>query len=109
MSHVATVWSYPSPGAYPGSGSGRVVTTRPVNVGYYLSTDSMIATTDRRIATRAVTLGREDVDTLKQSLLIPTDLVAGRTYWIGAIVDWDNLLVEVDASNNAAYHTVLVN
>ena len=84
-------------------------TTRPVNVGYYLSTDSMIATTDRRIATRAVTLGREDVDTLKQSLLIPTDLVAGRTYWIGAIVDWDNLLVEVDASNNAAYHTVLVN
>jgi hypothetical protein len=84
-------------------------TTRTVNLGYYVSTDSTIATTDRRVATRRVTLAREDVDTLRQSLVIPTDLVAGRTYWVGVIVDWDNLLAEVDAVNNAAQHTVLVN
>ena len=83
--------------------------TQTVNVGYYLSTDSNIATTDRLIATRSMTLAREDVDTLKQTLTIPADLVAGRTYWIGSIVDNDNRLVEVDSNNNAAYHAVLVN
>jgi hypothetical protein len=48
------------------------------------------------------------VDTRYVSLKIPVDLVSGTTYWLGAIVDYDNALTEID-EYNAAYHIIRVN
>ena len=79
-----------------------------VNVGFYVSPDAVIATTDRLIATERLVLSRADVDTLRHAVTIPGDLVAGQTYHLGVIVDYDNRFIEVDANNNAAHHVILV-
>jgi hypothetical protein len=74
-----------------------------VNVGYYISTDDRITTRDRRFSTRTLTLNRNTVFTQNYSLTIPADLTVGQTYWIGAIVDYTDDIIEFVSGNNAAY------
>lgn len=83
-------------------------TTRTVNVGFYISPDSKISTTDRLLGTRRFTIKRDNVDTRYFNLTIPRDLISGTTYYLGVIVDYDNALAEID-EYNAAYHVFRVN
>lgn len=41
------------------------------------------------------------------TLTIPADLVSGTTYWLGAIVDYDGSIKEVD-EQNAAFQIIRV-
>jgi hypothetical protein len=83
-------------------------TYQNVNVGYYISSNATISTADTLFGTRKFGQRRNNVDTRYVSLKIPVDLVSGTTYWLGAIVDYDNALTEID-EYNAAYHIIRVN
>jgi hypothetical protein len=82
--------------------------TQVVNVAYYLSTNDVISTGDRLLATTSMSLGRSDVLTYQHPLTIPRDAVRGKKYWIGAIVNYDNAVGESKTSNNATYIPVRV-
>jgi hypothetical protein len=83
-------------------------TTQTVKIGYYISTDATINTADRLIDTRTFVQQCNNVDTRYVTLTIPADLVSGTTYWLGAIVDYDGSIKEVD-EQNAAAHIIRVN
>lgn len=82
--------------------------TKTGRIGFYLSTNSTITTADRLVATRTFSLTRDDVVTQYSTLTIPSDLISGTTYYLGAIIDDDGLIVETDESN-AMYHIIKVN
>lgn len=91
--------------------------TQTCRAGFYLSSDSTIQTTDRRIATRTLTLARDGAaQTLKTNVRIPTDLIAGQTYYLGVIIDDLNAVGEAiehnnsdpSLGNNAAYHIIRI-
>jgi hypothetical protein len=80
--------------------SGRVM------VSYHLSYDDTITTADPVIATRFIAL--EDstylpAESTRITLRLPTWLVPGSRYWIGAVIDPWNTVGEVDETNNASY------
>ena len=79
-----------------------------MNVGYYISSNATISTADTLFGTRRFGQRRNNVDTRYVSLKIPVDLISGTTYYLGAIVDYDNALTEID-EYNAAYHIIRVN
>ena len=71
-------------------------------VGYYLSTNSTITTLDTRLSvdyTGSLASGRSEYD--YQYFNLPKNLVAGRTYYIGAIADYSNRVGESNEGNNA--------
>lgn len=72
-------------------------------VGLYLSTDNVIQTTDQRLGTFNVTLGRNSVYTMMRSITLPAGLQSGQRYWIGAIIDDNGQLAEVSEANNATW------
>jgi hypothetical protein len=81
-----------------------------VKIGYYISTDSNITTADRLIGVGSITIPRGvQAENDNAWLYIPSDLASGSTYYLGAIVDYNKSLSEVDESNNAAYHIIRVN
>jgi subtilase family serine protease len=70
------------------------------SVGIYLSADETITTADRWIGSRSVaSLASGATSTLDTTVLIPNALVPG-TYYIGAIADYGNVVVEYDETNN---------
>jgi hypothetical protein len=84
-------------------------TTQNRTAGWYISTNSTIDTSDRRIATQNYTLSRDDPYTIGTTITIPSNLTSGQTYYLGVIIDYNNRLSEVAESNNAAYHIIRVN
>jgi hypothetical protein len=82
-------------------------TTQTVKIGYYISTDAYVTTADRLIDTRTFVQQCNNVDTRYVTLTIPADLVPGTTYRLGAIVDYDGSIKEVDEQNTAS-HIILV-
>lgn len=80
-----------------------------VKVGYYISKNDLITTLDRRIGGAKLRLHRGDVWTRRQKLTIPTDLISGKNYWIGAIVDEDDKISEAVEWNNATYIPIRIN
>lgn len=84
---------------------------RSVQVRFYLSSDSIIQTTDRLLYTVSslVPIGLSNVKEFEAPLLIPANLVSGSTHYVGVIVDSNNALLEVEENNNAAYHIIRVN
>ncbi|MEM7253765.1 MAG: hypothetical protein AAF493_20290 [Pseudomonadota bacterium] len=83
-------------------------TTQSVDVGFYISTNSTISTSDTRIGGTTMTLGRNGVYTTKRTVTLPTNLSHGQDYWIGAVVDEDGSLSEAIEWNNATYLPVRV-
>ncbi|MBV6466704.1 MAG: hypothetical protein DCC43_15565 [Candidatus Brocadia sp.] len=81
-------------------------TTQTRTAGWYISSNSLITTTDSRFATQNFTLSRGNVNTTKTTLTIPSNLTPGQTYYLGAIIDYNNGLSEIDENNNAAYHII---
>ena len=71
-------------------------------VRWYLSTDSTITTDDLPLGSATTTaMGPFGFATASTSVSVPTTVAEG-TYYIGAIVDPDNLVAETNNANNAA-------
>jgi hypothetical protein len=84
--------------------------TQTVNTGWYVSSNDIISTGDRLLATNTgMVLSRGDVMTYKRTVTIPSDLVSGRNYWVGTIVDNNNAVADAVRSNNATYIPIRVN
>nr|VFJ95741.1 MAG: Calx-beta domain-containing protein [Candidatus Kentron sp. LFY] len=69
---------------------------------YYLSTNSSITTSDTYLdydTTYGLSGGSSTGES--ESFNLPTNLTSGRTYYIGAIVDYDGRVSESNESNNA--------
>ena len=78
-------------------------------IAYYISSNSTISTLDRLIGTGIISVGRNQPNTFKRNLVIPGDLTAGKDYWIGAVIDYDDTLAETVTSNNATYIPIRIN
>jgi len=83
-------------------------TTQRGRIGFYVSTDSTVNTSDTRITTKSFSLTRDSVVTQYVTITIPSTLTSGTTYYLGAFIDDNNTVSEVDG-NNAAYHIIRVN
>lgn len=84
--------------ANQGTGS---VTQAPYYVGFYLSQDATITTSDIIIGRRTLgglLAGESSIGTT--TVTIPSDVRLG-TYYLGAVVDYDGRIIENSESNNA--------
>jgi len=79
-----------------------------VQVGFFVSTNDLITTADRRIAGTSLNLGRGNVFTHRVTVTIPNDLVSGQRYWLGVIVDEGGRISEAAEWNNATYLPIWV-
>jgi len=71
------------------------------NVGFYLSPDPDIATTDTLLGTNSgATVPPGDSATFTRALTIPRDTPSG-SYYVGCVLDRDDLLAETDEQDNA--------
>lgn len=87
--------------ARPGGGAG------PFRVGLYLSPDPAVTTTDVKVGERTVaSLAAGASSSGSTSITIPTTW-AGGTYYLGAIADPANAVVETDEANNVAVGAAL--
>jgi len=84
-------------------------TQTAVQVGFYISTNATISTSDRRIGGITVNLARNDVFTSRQTVTIPSDLVSGANYWLGVIIDENDRISEMAEWNNATYIPIRIN
>lgn len=84
-------------------------TGQNVKIGYYLSTNDYISSGDTYLGEQSVTLYLNSVYTIQSiPLTIPAWVDQNTTYWIGAYIDHDFNLSEVDGGNNTAYCAVQV-
>lgn len=75
-----------------------------MDIGYYISTDPTITTSDSLLATvRLNPMYRDTVDYRSHTLTIPTTLSVGQDYYLGVIIDYNKRLQETDETNNVAY------
>jgi hypothetical protein len=79
--------------------------TLPINstttTGYYLSTDALITTADTLLGTVNIGAQAPGYSTAAGiSVTVPVTLTPG-TYYIGAIADYTNTLVEINKANNS--------
>lgn len=82
------------------TGNTKVAAT--FRVGIYLSDDSAISTSDQLLGVRYVSgLGSGKSSSGLGTMTIPANTTPG-TYYVGAIVDDENRVEEVDEQNNAA-------
>ncbi len=85
-----------------------VSSTGSFTVGFYLSTDATITTTDTRVGTRGVgSLAAGSWSSATTTLTVPSTLTAG-TYYIGAIADYNNSRAETSETNNALTGNTIV-
>lgn len=74
-----------------------------IDVGYYVSTNDLITTWDRRIGGTTMTLSRDNVYSPTATVQIPRDLQTGRFYWLGVVIDENDEIDEAVEWNNATY------
>ena len=80
-----------------------------IKVGFYISSNATISTLDQRIGGTTLTLCPDNVFTHQDAVTIPRDLVSGRPYWLGAIIDETAAVGEMVEWNNATYVPIHVN
>ncbi len=79
-----------------------------VDVGFYISEDNYIDTSDDLIATARPLISRDDVYERIYTVTIPYDLIIDEDYYLGVIVDYTDSINEFFENDNAAYHTIKV-
>lgn len=79
--------------------------SQTTQIGFYLSNNNAIATSDTLITTQSRTVARDNVDTYKATITVPAGLASGN-YWLGAIIDNGNTLSEGAEDNNATYFPI---
>lgn len=83
--------------------NGTTDTHNSVKVAYYISTNTDITSSDRQIATYSYNLSRGTPNEVKVRLTIPSNLSRNKAYYLGASLDYDNLITETTSANNRAY------
>ncbi len=78
-------------------------TSQTVTIKWFLSSNSTITTADTLLATSSITKGRNGPFTWYRTLTLPANLSSGARYWIGAIIDSEDVLAEQNEINNAVY------
>lgn len=88
----------------------NVGATTPIEFGVstVLSDNSTITLGDRELGYFRTGIGRNQY-LRRASVTIPNDVVPGRTYWLGVVVDSDRELLEYSESNNATYVPIRIN
>lgn len=84
-------------------------TQNGIATGYFISTNDIISTGDRRIGGATWNLSRGNVLTTTVTLTIPSNLSAGTAYWLGVVIDENNRIGEAVEANNATYIPIFVN
>ena len=97
---VRVKFSYENNGAHTQTG---------VRVGFFLSTSDHISTWDTRIGGATLDLGRNAVYTARHTVRLPSSLLSGQRYWIGAVIDETDSVSESVEWNNATYIPIVVN
>lgn len=69
---------------------------------YMLSNDNFISAADRTLHFKLVGLNRDSVLNWKEGIYIPDDVIPGKQYWLGVMLDIDNRLTEIREDNNSA-------
>lgn len=80
------------------------------DIGFYLSTNAVISNLDRKLATNyGASASPGASGTWSRTLLIPADVAPG-TYWLGVLLDPNDILPEGQESNNGVpmTHSVVV-
>ncbi len=89
---------------YENNGASR----QTMDVGFYISYDNLIETSDELIATKRITVSRDDVMTQAIAVTVPDDLIIDENYYLGVIVDYTDSIYEVFEKDNATYHAIEV-
>ena len=76
--------------------------TQSARIGYYLSSDSTVSSSDTLITTETRSVSRGDAVTFRKALTLPSGLASGN-YWLGAVIDDNNAISERAEDNNAMY------
>lgn len=74
-------------------------TKNGVKVGFYISDNRLVTTNDRPIGSTTLDLPVGNVNTVKSKVTIPADLKPNTNYYLGAIIDPDDAIAEVDPFN----------
>ena len=82
--------------------------TKTVKTSYYLSTDTTITSADTYLGEASYSLARDLPNYYQKSLTIPATLTVGKVYYLGAIVDSANTVVEKDETNNTSYTAIKI-
>ena len=77
------------------------------DVGFYLSGNDIISSTDTLLGTLGYTLGRDGPLQATATVTIPAATAPGN-YFLGAYADHLNLIPETTVANNAAYYPITV-
>jgi hypothetical protein len=72
-------------------------------VKFYFSNNSLITTSDTVLDDRHPRIQRNQVYTITHTVTIPSTAESGATYYLGAVVDADNAITEINEQNNATY------
>jgi CARDB len=82
--------------------------TESAHVGFYLSTNDFISTSDTLLGTDdGYSIGRGLPYEVTENVTIPVDTPPGN-YFLGAYVDHDNLISETTSANNIAWYPVTI-
>jgi len=79
------------------------LTSQSPRVEYVVSYNDWITTYDTYLAARTPTVNRNQVYTTTKLVTLPNWLVSGTVYYLGAIIDPDSQIAEIDEGNNASY------
>jgi len=74
-----------------------------VVLGYYISTNATITTTDTLIGTDTVTVTRDTPDTVRKTITLPNNLAPNTNYYLGVIIDNNDSVAEWTEENNTSY------
>lgn len=77
--------------------------SQSVALGYYISTNAAITTTDTLISTDNVTVTRNTPDTVRKTITIPNNLTPNTDYYLGVIIDNSDSVSEWTEKNNTSY------
>lgn len=77
--------------------------TQTVTLGYYISTNATITSSDTLIGTDSVTISRNTPDTLTRNVTIPASLSPNTDYYLGVIIDNSDSVAEWTEANNSSY------
>ncbi len=80
-----------------------------IATGYFISTNDIISTGDRRIGGATWNLARDNVLTTTVNLTIPNDLAHNTAFWLGVVIDENGNIGEAVEGNNATYIPIFVN
>jgi hypothetical protein len=83
-------------------------TTQTPLVGWYLSSNNTISTSDTLLTTSSPEIGRNNVYVTNRSVTLPSNLTSGAYYWLGVVIDKDDTLSEVREANNATHIRIYV-